>query len=42
MALWFDSESPMAPVNPALLRDLPEAPLASPVLTPPAVQAQTP
>jgi len=42
MALWFDPESPMAPVNPALVRDLPEAPLASPVLTPPSPTADKP
>jgi hypothetical protein len=35
MALWFNPENPEAPVNPALERDLPEAPLAKPVLTPP-------
>lgn len=36
MALWFDPQSPEAPVSPALTSELPEAPLASPVLTPPA------
>jgi rod shape-determining protein MreC len=36
MALWFNPQSPNAPVDPALTRDLPEASLANPVLTPPA------
>ena len=36
MALWFNPESPMAPVDSALVRDLPEAPLARPVLAPPS------
>lgn len=36
IALWFDPDHPAAPVNPALLRELPEAPLAQPVLKPPA------
>lgn len=35
VALWFDAAHPAAPVNPALSRDLPEAPLAQPVLKPP-------
>jgi len=39
MALWFNPENPEAPVNPALARDLPEAPLARPVLVPPAPAA---
>ncbi|MBK9251602.1 MAG: rod shape-determining protein MreC [Proteobacteria bacterium] len=36
MALWFNPESPMAPVDSALVRELPEAPLARPVLEPPS------
>jgi rod shape-determining protein MreC len=40
MALWFNPENPEAPVNPALATDLPEAPLAKPVLVPPAPEAQ--
>lgn len=42
MALWFNPESPMAPVDPALVRGLPEAPLASPVLAPPTPAADKP
>lgn len=42
MALWFNPENPEAPVNPALARDLPEAPLAKPVLTPPTAAADKP
>ncbi|MBK7115995.1 MAG: rod shape-determining protein MreC [Proteobacteria bacterium] len=40
MALWFNPESPMAPVDSALVRDLPEAPLARPVLEPPSPVAK--
>ncbi|HMA10641.1 MAG TPA: rod shape-determining protein MreC, partial [Steroidobacteraceae bacterium] len=40
MALWFNPENPESPVNPALARDLPEAPLASPVLAPPSPAAE--
>jgi len=39
IALWFDPDHPAAPVNPALARDLPEAPLAQPVLKPPSAPA---
>ena len=42
MALWFNPENPESPVNPALVRDLPEAPLAKPVLAPPASAAAKP
>ncbi len=35
MALWFDPQHPHAPVNPALAQNLPEAPLAKPMLAPP-------
>ena len=35
IALWFNPEHPAAPVDPSLARDLPEAPLAQPVLKPP-------
>jgi rod shape-determining protein MreC len=35
MALWFNPEHPAAPVNPALLKDLPEAPTGKPLLVPP-------
>jgi rod shape-determining protein MreC len=42
MALWFNPENPEAPVNPALERDLPEAPLAKPVLTPPTAATDKP
>ncbi len=35
MALWFNPANPGAPVSPALLDGLPEAPLAQPVLAPP-------
>jgi rod shape-determining protein MreC len=42
MALWFNLESPESPVNPALVRDLPEAPLARPVLTPPTTATEKP
>lgn len=40
MALWFNPESPMAPVDSALVRELPEAPLARPVLEPPSPVAK--
>ena len=40
MALWFNPDSPMAPVDSALVRDLPEAPLARPVLEPPSPVAK--
>jgi rod shape-determining protein MreC len=39
IALWFDPDHPAAPVNPSLIHDLPEAPLAQPVLRPPATTA---
>ncbi|HYP80805.1 MAG TPA: hypothetical protein VEQ17_10980, partial [Steroidobacteraceae bacterium] len=42
IALWFDPDHPAAPVNPALARDLPEAPLAQPVLRPPPAPAASP
>jgi rod shape-determining protein MreC len=42
MALWFNPENPEAPVNPALVRDLPEPTLASPVLAPPQPAATKP
>jgi rod shape-determining protein MreC len=42
MALWFDPDHPAAPVNPALTRDLPDAPLAQPVLKPPGGAAPAP
>lgn len=42
IALWFDPDHPAAPVNPALMRDLPEAPLAQPVLKPPSGTAPAP
>ena len=35
MALWFNAAHPAAPVNPALDKDLPDAPTGKPVLTPP-------
>lgn len=40
MALWFNPENPESPVNRALERDLPEAPLARPVLVPPEPAAE--
>jgi rod shape-determining protein MreC len=35
MALWFNPAHPAAPVNPALEKDLPEAPTGKPLLSPP-------
>jgi rod shape-determining protein MreC len=35
MALWFNPAHPAAPVNPALQKDLPEAPTGKPMLAPP-------
>jgi rod shape-determining protein MreC len=35
MALWFNPAHPAAPVNPALEKDLPDAPTGQPLLTPP-------
>lgn len=40
MALWFNPANPGAPVDLALARDLPEAPLAKPVLVPPKPAAK--
>jgi rod shape-determining protein MreC len=34
MALWFNPDHPAAPVKPALLKDLPDAPTGQPLLTP--------
>lgn len=36
LALWFNPANPSAPVNPALIQSLPEAPLGQPVTAPPA------
>jgi rod shape-determining protein MreC len=42
IALWFNPDNPESPVKPEMVRDLPEAPLASPVLEPPAPAAAKP
>jgi rod shape-determining protein MreC len=39
LALWFNPDHPAAPVDPRLTRDLPEAPIAKPVLAAPAAAA---
>jgi len=39
MALWFNAAHPAAPVDPALVKSLPEAPTGQPVLSPEASKA---
>lgn len=39
LALWFEPSHPAAPADPRLLEELPEAPKAQPITTPPAQRA---